>query len=472
METVTAPMTINGRAVTSPSSFDVVDPATEAPWASAPECTPGQLDEAFASALRAQKDWSADELARRSAISGMLDVLTANADELGYLLTMEQGKPLAGAGLEISAAAARVAHARDLVIPDEEHRHSTRPMTSTVRRRPLGVVAAITPWNFPITLAMYKLPLALLAGNTVVLKPSPYTPIATLRLGQLLADVFPAGVLNVVSGGDDLGSRMTSHPIPRKVSFTGSVATGKKVAISAAADLKRTTLELGGNDPAIILDDADIAACADDVFWRAFYNNGQVCGCIKRVYVPAALRDPLADRLVELASGVRVGNGLDPDSVLGPINNRMQFDRVRELLAAGIHDGGIVRSGGTTVGDKGYFLTPVIMTDVAAGSRIVVEEQFGPLLPVVTYDDIDELIGEVNSSMMGLGASVWSADQARARAIAEQLDAGNVWINTHAFTDPGVPFGGAKWSGVGIEGGLEGYYANTQIQVIHESDPA
>jgi acyl-CoA reductase-like NAD-dependent aldehyde dehydrogenase len=472
MELASAKMTIGGRKVEIGSSFEVVNPVTEAPWAVAAECTRQQLDEAFAAAAAAQPAWARDEERRKKTLGVMADVLRRNIDELAVLLTKEQGKTVADSKLEIEGAAQWYDYYADLDVPAEgtasPYPTPAGPMEVRTLRHPLGVVAAITPWNFPLALAAWKLGPALRAGNTVVLKPSPYTPIATLRFGELLAEAVPAGVLNVVSGGDDLGAWMTTHPVPSKVSFTGSVQTGKAVARAVADDLKRVTLELGGNDPAVLLDDIDPAAVAVPLFWGSFYNNGQICGAIKRVYVHERQFEALANELGAIASTVRVGDGMMRDTVQGPINNRMQYDRVNELLRAAISDGGRVRCGGQAVGDRGFFLTPAVVTDIPEQSRLVTEEQFGPVLPLIPYRDLDAAIAAANDTKFGLGSSVWSADQGRARDVGRQLECGTTWINSHAVMGPGAPFGGAKWSGIGVEGGLEGVYSFTQLQAIHE----
>jgi len=338
-----------------------------------------------------------------------------------------------------------------------------------VVRRPIGVVAAITPWNFPITLASWKIGPALLAGNTMVLKPSPFTPRSTLLMGEILAEVLPPGVLNVVSGGDELGRWMTSHPTPRKISFTGSVATGKHIAASAAPDLKRVTLELGGNDAAIVLDDADPAAITEKIFRGAFDNTGQVCSAIKRLYVPESLHDDVVDALAARVGAVRVGDGMDPASELGPVQNRPQFERVSGLVAEALAGGAKAATGGGPIDGPGYFFQPTVLTGAAEGTRIVDEEQFGPALPVISYRDVDEVVARANATMYGLSGSVWSADVDRAGAVAERLDCGTVWVNAHVALGPHQPFGGFKWSGVGVENGPWGLAGFTETQVQYRA---
>ncbi|MEV4257116.1 aldehyde dehydrogenase family protein, partial [Spirillospora sp. NPDC049652] len=335
--------------------------------------------------------------------------------------------------------------------------------------RPLGVVAAITPWNFPLLLAAWKLGPALLAGNTVVLKPSPYTPLSSLLLGEALRDVLPPGVLNVVSGGDELGAWMTAHPVPRKISFTGSVTTGKRVAASAAPDLKRVTLELGGNDPAILLDDVDPAAVAAKLFGAAFTNNGQVCSAVKRVYAPEAIYDDVVEALAARAREAKVGDGAAEGVEYGPINNRPQYERVSELVADAIAGGAKAAAGGRPMDRPGYFFEPTILAGAEDGTRIVDEEQFGPALPVIAYRDLDEAVARANGTHFGLSGSVWGGDADRAAEVAGRLECGTSWVNTHLALAPHQPFGGFKWSGVGVENGPWGLSGFTELQVIHRA---
>ena len=347
------------------------------------------------------------------------------------------------------------------VVQDDEARRVE------IRRKPLGVVAAITPWNFPLILAVWKIAPALLAGNTVVIKPSPFTPLNTVLLGEILRDVVPPGVVNVVSGGDELGSWMTSHPVPRKISFTGSVATGKKVAGAAAQDLKRVTLELGGNDAAILLPDIDPKAIAAKVFWGAFENNGQICSAIKRVYVHEKQYRPLVAELTALAKTVKVGNGLEEGTQLGPINNEPQFKRVIELVEDAKRQGARIETGGHRLGNEGYFYAPTIVSEIANGTRLVDEEQFGPALPVIAYKDVDEAVERANATNFGLSGSVWSSDPNRAADVAGRLECGTAWVNQHLAVAPNLPFGGAKWSGIGVENGPWGLLGFTEIQVVN-----
>jgi acyl-CoA reductase-like NAD-dependent aldehyde dehydrogenase len=461
-------MTIGGGAVATEATFDVVNPALGAPFAEAPDCSRAQLDAAFDAAAKAYRDWRTDESARRAALLAAAEALVGAAGEIAPILTAEQGKPIGEATIEVYGAAAWLQYYAALELPREVIQDDDHAYAEVVRR-PLGVVAAITPWNFPLILASWKIAPALLAGNTMVLKPSPYTPLATLKLGEVLRGVFPDGVLNVISGGDGLGAWMTEHPVPRKVSFTGSVETGKKVAMSAAPDLKRITLELGGNDPAIVLDDADPAAVAEKLFKGAFANNGQVCSAIKRVYVPEALYDDVVEGLATHARAAKVGDGTDPTTELGPINNRPQYERVSMLVADALDGGATAVTGGKPMDGDGYFFEPTILAGLTDGSRIVDEEQFGPALPVISYRDVDDVVERANATHFGLSGSVWGTDVDRAAAVAERLECGTAWVNAHLALAPHQPFGGAKWSGLGVENGPWGLYGFTELQVQYRA---
>jgi len=464
-------MTIGGDSVPAVDSFGVVNPANGEVFAHAPECTRDQLDAAFDSAAKAQRDWKLDEAARRATVLKMADVLFASAEEVAPILTAEQGKPLDQAAMEVFASGMWCQYFANLETPAQVIQDDADAYVEVVSR-PIGVVAAITPWNFPVLLGFWKIAPALVAGNTLVLKPSPFTPLSTLKVVELLRDVVPPGVINVVSGGDDLGAWMTSHPVPRKISFTGSTATGKLVAQSAAPDLKRVTLELGGNDPAIVLDDADPAKVSRAIFAAAFNNNGQVCSAIKRVYVPESIFGDVLEGLTAEAAAVQVGDGTVPGTKLGPINNAPQFARVKELVSDALSHGATATTGGAARDGAGYFFEPTILTDIADGTRIVDEEQFGPALPVIPYRNVGEVVERANATHFGLSGSVWGGDEDRAAEVAAQLECGTAWVNTHLALGPSQPFGGFKWSGVGIENGPWGLSEFSEIQAVHRSRTA
>ena len=461
-------MTIGGETAATEASFGVHNPATGEVFAQAPECTGQQLDAAFEAAAKAARGWKADETQRRDVLRRAGELLLASAADVVPVLTAEQGKPLADADFEVSTAAAWCDYFADLELPRQVIQDDEVAFVE-VASRPLGVVAAITPWNFPLILAFWKIAPALLAGNTMVIKPSPFTPLATLKVGELLRDVVPPGVVNVVSGGDQLGAWMTSHPVPRKISFTGSVETGKKVAMAAAPDLKRVTLELGGNDPAIVLDDADPAVITPALFASAFNNNGQVCEAVKRVYVPEVLYDEVVEGLAAQARSVKVGDGTEENVKLGPINNSPQYERVKKLVADAVDHGATAVTGGRAMDRPGYFFEPTILSAISDGTRIVDEEQFGPALPVVSYRDLDDVIERANTTHFGLSGSVWSSEPERAADVAVQLDCGTAWINNHLALAPHQPFGGFKWSGLGVENGPSGLAEFTERQVVHRS---
>jgi acyl-CoA reductase-like NAD-dependent aldehyde dehydrogenase len=461
-------MTISGGAAHTSSRFGVINPASGEVCAEAPECSRAELDLAMDAAAKAYMDWRSDEQRRRQLIGQVSNLMFASVDELAPILTSEQGKSLADAKTEVLGAGVWFKYFAELEMPREIIQDDDAAIAE-VLRRPLGVVAAITPWNFPLILAAWKIAPALLAGNTMVLKPSPFTPLTTLRLGELLRDVFPAGVFNVVSGGDELGGWMTSHPVPRKVSFTGSVATGKLVAAAAAPDLKRVTLELGGNDPAIVLDDIEPAAIAKRLFWGAFSNNGQVCSAIKRVYVPQSRYDEYVEALAECARGVVVGDGMAEGTQLGPINNKPQFDRVTELVGDALAGGARAVTGGKPMDRPGYFFEPTILADISDGARIVDEEQFGPALPIIGYRDVADAVERANATHFGLSGSVWSSDPDRGAVVAGMLECGTAWVNAHLALAPHQPFGGAKWSGIGVENGPWGLLGFTELQVLYRS---
>lgn len=459
-------MTIGGELRLGEATFPVKNPSTGDVFAHAPACSKAELDRAMDCAQSSFREWSRDETRRRQALVAAADALDASAPDVARVLTLEQGKPLKDATREVMGASAIFRLTAGMELPLEVVRRDGSSRIE-IHRRPYGVVGAITPWNFPVLIAAAKVAPALLAGNTVVLKPSPFTPLSTLQLGQILRAVFPRGVLNVISGGDAVGAFITAHPAVRKIAFTGSVATGKKVASSAATDLKRVTLELGGNDPAIVLGDVDPQKIAAALFWGAFTNSGQVCTAIKRVYVEEPIYETLVEALATMAREVKVGDGLDPDVKLGPINNAPQHRRVTELVDDAKANGGRVRAGGGVRSGPGYFFEPTILTDVNDQTRIVAEEQFGPALPVLPFTRLDDALERANASHFGLSASVWTNDVERGVAVATELDCGTAWVNQHMVFSPLAPFGGSKWSGIGYENGRWGIESFCQLHVVN-----
>jgi acyl-CoA reductase-like NAD-dependent aldehyde dehydrogenase len=336
-----------------------------------------------------------------------------------------------------------------------------------VHRKPFGVIAAaIAPWNWPLLIAIWQIIPSLRAGNTVVIKPSEYTSIGTLEMVRLIAEVLPPGVLNTVSGAGDVGALLVENRDVDKVMFTGSNATGARIAAAAARNLTPTTMELGGNDAAIVLPDADPKAIAMGLFWGAFLNMGQTCACAKRLYVPESLHDAVVAELKGLAESMPMGNGMEPGIAIGPIQNRMQYDKVVSLVEDAKANGATIVCGGKETGGAGNFYPVTLVTNIADGVSLVDEEQFGPVLPIIKYKDVESAIASANRLDAGLGASVWSSDLEKAKSVASRVQAGTVWINQHGAIHPMVPFGGVKGSGWGVEFGVDGLKSVTQPQVI------
>jgi acyl-CoA reductase-like NAD-dependent aldehyde dehydrogenase len=457
---------INGQLEDGATSSDVINPATEDAVAQSPRASKDQLNRAVAAAKAAFPAWAATPIAeRKKALTAIADVIQANAAELARLLTQEQGKPIGDATGEVYGAAAFFRYFTSLDLPVKVLDDSPTRLVEQ-RRRPLGVIGAMVPWNFPLILMAFKVPAALLAGNTMVLKPAPTTPLSTLRIGALIKDLLPPGVLNIIADNGELGAEMTRHPDIRKISFTGSTETGKKVMAGAAEALKRITLELGGNDAGIVLGDNDPKTVAPKLFAGAFQNSGQVCIAMKRVYVHDSIYDAVCEELAILADAAVIGDGLEQGTQLGPLQNKMQYDRVMELIADARKTGKVI-AGGEAPGRKGYFIRPTIVRDITDGSRLVDEEQFGPVLPVIRFDDAGDAVDRANASPYGLGGSIWSTNLEAAHALAQRMDSGTVWINKHAELAPNIPFGGAKMSGIGTELGEEGLAEFTQLHVIN-----
>lgn len=457
---------INGKLVAGDATMDVINPATEDVLAACPRASKAQLDEAVAAAKAAFPGWAATPIEeRKKAIAAIADVIEANANDLARLLTQEQGKPLADATGEMYGTAAFFRYFTSLDMPVKVIEDSDAKRVEA-HRKPLGVIGAIVPWNFPLILMAFKVPPALLSGNTVVLKPAPTTPLTALKLGELVKDILPAGVLNIITDANDLGAELTAHPDVQKISFTGSTATGAKVMAGAAATLKRITLELGGNDAGIVLDDVDPKTTAPQLFQSAFQNNGQVCIAMKRLYVHESIYDKMCDELAELARNAIVGDGLKQGTQLGPLQNRMQFDKVMETIEDAKKTGNVI-AGGSRAEQKGYFIQPTIVRDIEDGTRLVDEEQFGPVLPIIKFSDEDDAVARANASPYGLGGSVWSSNADRAYAVADKMNSGTIWVNKHAELAPNIPFGGSKNSGLGTELGEEGLEEFTQLKIIN-----
>ncbi|AMK24139.1 aldehyde dehydrogenase family protein [Sphingobium sp. TKS] len=459
-------MLIDGKLVEGASTLDVINPASGTSFASCARADAAQLDQAVAAAKRAFPAWSSLTYPeRRAYLHRVAEALQARAEEVGTLLVQEQGKPFRQAQGEVAGAVSALRWFADQELPLEVIRDNEKEKI-VEQRTPLGVVATIVPWNFPLALLANKVAPALITGNTVVAKPAPSTPLTGALLGEIVADILPPGVLNIVIDANELGAALSRHPDVAMISFTGSTVTGRRVMESASGSLKRLLLELGGNDAAIILDDADVKEVARRVFDGAMMNAGQVCLAVKRVYAPRTMYGELCDELARLASEVVVDEGLKQGAQMGPVQNKQQYERVLELIDDAKAKGTVV-VGGDRLDRDGYFIAPTIVRDLPDDARLVREEQFGPVMPVLAYDDIDDVVQRANDSEYGLGGTIWTKDVERGMEIALRIQAGTVWVNKHLDGPMDVPFGGAKQSGIGRAKGVEGLKAFTQGKVIN-----
>lgn len=459
-------MLIGGELVDGRRTVDVIDPATGETLATSPVADAAQVDAAVESAVGAFPAWRDTDAERRAhLLERLADLIEARAEELARVITLEVGKPIQAARGDVDAAIAFTRYFAGVRLRPKVVRDDAQARVE-IRRKPLGVVAAILPWNFPFFQLLYKLAPALMVGNTVVVKPAPTTPLNAMLLGELAQEVFPAGVVNVVGDDGSVGPLLTGHADVRKVSFTGSTAVGKSVMASSAETVKRVTLELGGNDAAIVMDDADVPTVARGLFDWAFHNCGQVCINIKRIFVPTSIYDALCAEMAEIARSTKVGPGIDPSTEMGPLQNAKQFEQIKDLLRVA-HDDGTVICGGDVMDRPGYFVEPTLVRDISDESRLVSQETFGPIRPILRYDDVDDAIERANATPYGLGSSVWGTDVERAAAVAERLDSGTAWVNQHFALTPDVPFGGHKESGLGVEFGEDGVNEFTDVQVIN-----
>ena len=460
LETITVPAS-EGRAIP--------DAATGETMGYAPVHGVDDLNRVVAAARAAQPAWAALGHAERSAIlRRTADEVEAHAEELARIIAQEQGKPLNGPGarFEAGACAAWIRNAADTALEPEVvfEAPGTR---SELHYGPLGVVGAIGPWNWPAMIAIWQIAPSLRMGNTVVSKPSEYTPLSVLAVAELMNRHLPEGVLTVVSGGRDVGEAIAAHPDIDKVMFTGSTKTGREIVKSSAGNLARLTLEMGGNDPGIILPGTDVKAIAENLFWGVFINTGQTCASLKRLYVHDSQYEEVVTTLADMAAGMPMGPGLDETSVLGPLSNKQQFDIVSRLVDDARSRGARIVTGGEAAPELGpHFYRATVVADIDDGAPLVDEEQFGPAIPVIRYTDVDDAVARANASDQGLGASVWGNDVAAAVAVAQRIEAGTVWINQHGTLNPDVPFGGVKGSGYGMEFGREGLKAVAAPKVI------
>lgn len=456
---------VNGSLVHHGSKLKIINPATQGSAGSA--IIPGVniLQQAIDAADRAFTSWRAEPWTVRSdLLLALADVLRKNVEELARLLTTEQGKPLRQARSETASCAEFLEHCsglelRPIVLNNQPEAYAEQFFV------PYGIVAGIVPWNFPLEAAISKIGPAIITGNSIIIKPAPTTPLATLRFGELIKEVVPPGLIQIIADDGSLGPELVSHPSVAKISFTGSPASGKAVMTSAARGLKRLSLELGGNDPAIVFDDVDPNRVAQAIFKAAFLNSGQVCTAIKRVYVHQSIADRFCECLGDLARTAVVGSGLEDNVTVGPLQNKGQFDKVLQYLDEAEKVGRIV-AGGKAPALGGYFINPTIVTDISDEASLVKDEQFGPILPVLTFTDVDDVVRRANATPYGLTASVWSADRDLASRVARQLDFGTVWVNKHLEFNLDYPFSPCKESGFGTEGGIEGLKEYAQPRLL------
>lgn len=457
---------IGGKASPTEATRHGINPANKKPLWDVPLCTKGDVDRAAEAGKEAFKTWSQVPYEeRQKAVLAYADALEKHKTEFRDLLITEQGKPLPLATHETEGAIGWIRGLAHIPIPEETIEDS-EARTVITRYTPIGVVGALVPWNFPLLLATGKIAPALLTGNVIVVKPSPFTPYCALKLVELAQQFFPPGVIQSLSGGDDLGPWITEHPGFDKISFTGSTATGKAVMRSCSKTLKRVTLELGGNDPAIIFPDVNVDKVAEQIAMFAFANSGQICINLKRIYVHEKIFEDFKAAIVKHTSAYTLGDGSTEGVTHGPVQNQMQYERVKTFFDDIKTEGWKVAVGGEVKQEQGYFIQPTIIDRPPEKSRIVAEEPFGPIVPLLSWSDEKDVIARANDTTMGLGASVWTNDLTKAAEVARKIEAGSVWVNKHFDLSPFAPFGGHKESGIGTEWGAAGMKGFCNVQTL------
>src|SRR3954471_2048842 len=478
--TVEAAMLIGGEwlKASAGEEIEVVNPATEDIVATVPSGAPADVELAVATAKRAFGEWSRTDVEARAAIlAKAADLIHAHAEELAQTLTAEQGKPVAEAIGEVNHLAHGVRYYAEAATKVrgayQELPSAFGPAYGMVIRRPMGVCAAITPYNFPLTLLGTKVAPALASGTTVVAKPASTTPLATLEVARLFAEAgVPDGVLNVVTGrGADIGDVLVGHPDVRRIAFTGETGTGRHIMGIAGPALKRVTLELGGSDPVIVCADADVDAAVKAVIIGRYWNAGQACLGCKRVFVHDSVYDAFVGQLVERVGRYEPGDGTvkpeKPKLRMGPIHTRSGRDELLAQLEDGVAKGGEVLIGGGTGGrDKGWFLEPAVVAEPGADSRLVTEEVFGPVLPVFRYTDFDDALRRANDTPYGLGSSIWTHDARLIHRAAQEIESGMTWVNQIHYGYDELPFGGVKASGFGKEHGIEALDSYVELKSV------
>ncbi|CAN8100959.1 unnamed protein product [Discula destructiva] len=460
---------INNELTSTPETRHGIDPSTEAELHEVPLSGQEEVERAVASATAAFPAWrslSWDE--RADCVAKLADAIEANHDDFRDLLVSESGKAVSTAGLEMQLTLGHLRATSALRLPDDIVEDNAE-RTAAVRYRPLGAAVAIVPWNWPALLGSGKIGPGVMAGNTVIVKPSPYAPYTLLKICELAAKIFPPGVIQVLSGDESLGPLLTAHPGIAKVSFTGSTNTGKLVAAACVKTLKRFTLELGGNDAVVVCADANLASAVPKIGTLTFISSGQICMNVKRIYVHDKIYDAFLEAMVAFVrDNMKAGPAAEATTGVGPVQNKMQYGKVLDLYHDTEKQGYKIALGGLkdVKAGTGYILPPTIVSNPPDEARIVVEEPFGPIVPVMRWSDEADVIRRMNATDMGLGASVWSSDIPKATKIADQLEAGSVWVNTHFELSPNMPFGGHKSSGFGMEWGIVGLKGWTNPQAF------
>lgn len=460
----------------SPETITVISPATEEAFGTAPAGTPADVDAAVAAARAAltRSDWAhygPDE--RADAMLAFADALAARADVTADLVTGENGMPTAVArSAEGHGPAATLRYYAELArrTPVEEHRHAVGgPGVTVVRREPIGVVAAIIPWNFPQSLTMFKVAPALAAGCTVVIKPAPETVLDAFQFADAAEESgLPAGVINIVTGAREVGAYLVAHPGVDKVAFTGSTDAGRAIGEVCGRLLRPVTLELGGKSAAIVLDDADLTQVARGLSWASLLNNGQTCYLSTRILAPRSRYAEVAEAVGDLAASLPVGDPRDPATRVGPVVSERQRERIEGYIASGRAEGGRIVTGGGRPAhlDRGWFVEPTVFADLEPSAKLAREEVFGPVLAVLPYDTVEDAVRIANDSQYGLGGTIWTGDPERGLEIARQVESGSVGVNFYNL-DLGSPFGGVKASGLGRELGPEGLAAYVSYKSIY-----
>ena len=468
---------IDGQWVEGSKTFDTINPATEEVLTSVAEASGADVDRAVQAARRAFEDrngpWRKLSASERGRLLWKLaDLVEKNIDELAELETLDNGKPIFESryvDMPMVVDVLRYYAGLATKIHGETVNTLETAFTYTLRE-PVGVVGLIVPWNFPLLLASWKLGPALACGNTVVLKPAEQTPLTTLKLGELSLEAgFPAGVINILTGGPDTGRAIVAHPRIDKIAFTGSTAVGKEIMRGAADTLKRVTLELGGKSPNIVFSDADVDSAVKGAINGIFYGKGEVCNAGSRLFLDSKVKDEFTEKLVGRASKMRPADPLDPKTRLGAIVSRQQMETVLGYIEAGKSEGAKLVAGGKRAsvdGGKGFFIEPTIFGEVSNDMQIAREEIFGPVLSILTFDDIEEVIERANNNLYGLAAAVWTKDVKKAHLVSRRLKAGTVWINTYGLMDAALPFGGYKSSGFGRELGAHAIEHYTELKTV------